>query len=131
MASENLSGESRASQVQGACIAFFVLSPLFVGARLFARVKVRSWSGLSWDDGTLLASWIFSIILSAIVMVACASGYGKHIANISNPEELSTVLKVRPECCLRIGVDKGRWLTDGAVACLGCRYLLQTLDQHD
>jgi hypothetical protein len=94
MASEPLAGESRASQVQAACIAFFVLSPLFVGARVFARVKVRSWSGLSWDDGTLFVSWIFSIILSAIVMLACASGYGKRMNQIGSPEDLSMIAKL-------------------------------------
>ncbi|KAK0648912.1 hypothetical protein B0T16DRAFT_123092 [Cercophora newfieldiana] len=96
MASDNLAGESRASQVQAACIAFFVLSPLFVGARIFARVKVRSWSGLSWDDGTLVVGWIFSIILSAMVMLSCASGFGKHIETVTDfndTKDLSLILK--------------------------------------
>jgi len=104
MASENLPGESRASQVQAACIAFFVLSPLFVGARVFARVKVRSWSGLSWDDGTLFVSWIFSLILSAIVMSACASGYGKHLNEFATVQDVSKVLKVRLKGCSGSGL---------------------------
>ncbi|KAK0611021.1 hypothetical protein B0T14DRAFT_317483 [Immersiella caudata] len=94
MASETSASGSRASQVQAACIAFFVLSPLFVGARIFARVKVRSWSGLSWDDGTLVVAWIFSIILSAIVMLACTFGYGKHLSSIGSLEDLSMIVKL-------------------------------------
>lgn len=53
-----MAGESRASQLQTACILFFVLSPLFVSVRLVSRVKLRSWSGLGWDDATLLFSWV-------------------------------------------------------------------------
>ena len=94
MATDYLPGESRASQVQGACIAFFVLSPVFVGLRVWSRVKVRSWSGLSWDDGTLFAGWVFSVILSALVMAACSNGYGKHLGELAlQPEALTAVAR--------------------------------------
>jgi len=65
MASEHLPGESRASQVQAVCIAFFVVSPIVVALRVWARVKVSSWSGLSWDDGTLFLAWVNIPILLA------------------------------------------------------------------
>jgi hypothetical protein len=92
MASENLPGESRASQVQAACIAFFVLSPIFVGLRVWARVKVRSWSGLSWDDGVLFASWIFSLIMGALIFVASTYGLGRRIVEVS-PTDLTNTLR--------------------------------------
>lgn len=88
MASDSLAGDSRASQVQAACIAFFVLSPLFVGARVFARVKERSWSGLSWDDGFLFVGWIFSVVLGAVVMAACAAGFGQRYRDLSHEDAM-------------------------------------------
>ncbi|KAK5659235.1 hypothetical protein OQA88_1327 [Cercophora sp. LCS_1] len=94
MASEIVAGESRASQVQAACIAFFVISPIFVALRVWGRVKVRSWSGLSWDDGTLLVAWIFSIIMSALFMVASTNGLGQHITELADVSRMLQSLYV-------------------------------------
>ncbi|KAK1753389.1 putative PTH11-type G-protein coupled receptor protein [Echria macrotheca] len=91
--SESLPVESRASQVQAACIAFFVVSPIFVALRIWGRVKVRSWSGLSWDDATLFVAWIFSVILGALVMGAAASGLGRHISDLELGD-VSTTIKL-------------------------------------
>lgn len=90
MASEIVAGESRASQVQAACIAFFVISPIFVALRVWGRVKVRSWSGLSWDDGTLLVAWIFTVIMSGLFMSASANGLGRHMMDLDVNKFIST-----------------------------------------
>ncbi|KAK3356460.1 integral membrane protein [Lasiosphaeria hispida] len=82
MASDTLP-ENRVSQIQAACITFFVLTPVFVGLRVWSRVKLRSWSSLDWDDFTIFASWVSAVILSALVMVACTYGFGQHIINLS------------------------------------------------
>ncbi|KAK3393920.1 hypothetical protein B0H63DRAFT_30854 [Podospora didyma] len=91
MASENLPGESRAYQIQVPCIVFFVLTPLFVAIRIWARVKLRGMAGLGWDDWTILASWVFATTVSALMMAACTYGFGQHIANLSRPNKLMTL----------------------------------------
>lgn len=102
-----MAGESRASQLQTACILFFVLSPLFVSVRLVSRVKLRSWSGLGWDDATLLFSWvspslvtrlggiqlttpvqILNVVVLALIMAASASGLGRPAADLSDDTKL-------------------------------------------
>ena len=121
MVSGHLPGESRAHQIQIPCGVFFVLTPLFVAVRIWARVKVRSWAGLGWDDWTILASCVcvvlhrdtsnprtqliagvlvanakrgkkvFAAIVSILMMVACEYGFGQHIANLSRPNKLMTL----------------------------------------
>ncbi|KAK1828907.1 integral membrane protein [Podospora conica] len=83
-----MAGESRASQLQTACILFFVLSPLFVSVRLVSRVKLRSWSGLGWDDATLLVSWILNVVVLALIMAASASGLGRPAADLSEDTKM-------------------------------------------
>ena len=56
MPSDNSPGDSRAYQIQVPCIVFFVFTPLFIATRIWARVKLRSWTGLGWDDWTILTS---------------------------------------------------------------------------
>lgn len=58
MASGNLPGENRAYQIEAPCIVFFVLAPIFVGVRLWARIKLRGWSGIGLDDWTILVSTV-------------------------------------------------------------------------
>jgi len=58
MASENMPGDDRAYQIQVPCVVFFVATTFVVTVRLWARIKLRSWSGIGWDDGTILASWV-------------------------------------------------------------------------
>lgn len=58
-AAGNVPGESNALQVQVPCIVFFVLTPLFVSIRVWARLQLRS--GLGVDDWTLLLSFVSSI----------------------------------------------------------------------
>ncbi|KAK0702370.1 hypothetical protein B0H67DRAFT_500441 [Lasiosphaeris hirsuta] len=92
MASNTLP-ENRASQIQAACITFFVLTPIFVGLRVWSRVKLRTWSSLGWDDYTIFLSWIFATILSALVMVASSYGLGQHIISLSL-DDLTMTLKI-------------------------------------
>ncbi|KAK0719256.1 hypothetical protein B0H67DRAFT_149527 [Lasiosphaeris hirsuta] len=91
MVSGNLPGESRAYQIQVPCIVFFIFTPLFVAIRIWARIKLRGWRGLGWDDWTILASWLFATTVSALMMVSCAYGFGQHVANLSVPNKLVTL----------------------------------------
>lgn len=52
----NIPGESNALMVQIPCIVFFVVTPIFVGIRIWSRIRLRS--GLSWDDWTILLSFV-------------------------------------------------------------------------
>ncbi|KAK3341982.1 integral membrane protein [Lasiosphaeria hispida] len=87
----NLPDESRAYQIQVPCIIFFIFTPLFVTVRIWARIKLRGWRGLGWDDWTILASWLFATIVSALMMVSCTYGFGQHVANLSVPDKLMTL----------------------------------------
>ncbi|KAK3329282.1 hypothetical protein B0H66DRAFT_579121 [Apodospora peruviana] len=91
MAPGNLPGDNRAFQIQVPCALFFVLTTSVVALRLWARIKLRSWSGIGWDDGTVLASWLFATIVSALMMAACSYGFGQHISNLSNSNKLTTL----------------------------------------
>ncbi|VBB71324.1 Putative protein of unknown function [Podospora comata] len=91
MASGNLPGENRAYQIEAPCIVFFVLAPIFVGVRLWARIKLRGWSGIGLDDWTILVSTIFATVVSALMVASCAHGFGQHIANLTKPNRLMTL----------------------------------------
>lgn len=49
-------GESNALLVQIPAIVFFVLTPIFVAIRFWARIRMKS--GLGWDDWTILFSFV-------------------------------------------------------------------------
>ncbi|KAK0668217.1 hypothetical protein QBC41DRAFT_347410 [Cercophora samala] len=91
MATGNLPGENRAYQIEAPCIVFFVLTPVFVGIRLWARVKLRGWSGLGMDDWTIVVSTIFATVVSALMVASCAHGFGQHISNLTKPNKLMTL----------------------------------------
>ncbi|KAK3987647.1 integral membrane protein [Cladorrhinum sp. PSN332] len=91
MASDNLPGDSRAYQIQAPCIVFFVLTPFFVGVRLWARIKLRGWGGLGWDDLSIVTAAVFATIVSGLMMGSCAYGFGQHIANLTRPNKLTTL----------------------------------------
>ncbi|KAI1774381.1 integral membrane protein [Hypoxylon cercidicola] len=71
------------------CIVFFIVTPVFVGIRLHSRYKTGS--GLGWDDWTIMGSWVFSQIVSSLLIAACKHGFGQHIYNISVPEQILTL----------------------------------------
>ncbi|CAP92218.1 Pc13g11490 [Penicillium rubens Wisconsin 54-1255] len=87
--SENIPGSSRALEIQVPCVVFLVTTPALVAIRLWSRV--RSKSGLGWDDWTILASSIFAVIVMAFMLGACAYGFGQHIANLTAPNKLMTL----------------------------------------
>ncbi|KAF9252097.1 hypothetical protein DTO006G1_2844 [Penicillium roqueforti] len=87
--SKNTPGPSRALEIQVPCIVFLVTTPAFVAIRLWSRVKSKS--GLGWDDCTILASCIFAIIVMAFMLASCAYGFGQHIANLTTPHKLMTL----------------------------------------
>ncbi|KAK3382091.1 integral membrane protein [Lasiosphaeria ovina] len=93
MVSENQPGDNRAYQIQLPCILFFVLTSAFVAVRIWARLKLRGWSGFGWDDGTIVASWVFATTVSALMMASCAYGFGQHVANLSRQNK-SMALKL-------------------------------------
>ncbi|KAI0376361.1 integral membrane protein [Hypomontagnella monticulosa] len=75
--------------IQVPCIVFFALTPLFLIIRISSRVKTGS--GLGWDDWTILVSWTFAQIVSALLLVACMHGFGQHIYAISTQEQILTL----------------------------------------
>ncbi len=62
-AAGNVPGENRALEIQLPCIVFFILTPLFVGIRLWARL--HNGSGLGSDDWTILVSFVSDSPLSS------------------------------------------------------------------
>ncbi|KAK4173787.1 hypothetical protein QBC36DRAFT_348456 [Triangularia setosa] len=99
MAYGNLPGENRAYQIEAPCIIFFVLTPIFVGIRLWARIKLRGWSRLGLDDWTIVVSTgkansLFKISatnVSALMVASCTYGFGQHIGNLTKPNKLMTL----------------------------------------
>ncbi|KAK0630307.1 hypothetical protein B0T17DRAFT_488588 [Bombardia bombarda] len=91
MISGNLPGDNRAYQIQVPCVVLFVFTLFFLTVRLWARVKLGSWSGLGRDDWTILTSWIFASTVAALMLAACEYGFGQHIANLSRPNKLVTL----------------------------------------
>ncbi|KAM7197765.1 hypothetical protein V8F20_006438 [Naviculisporaceae sp. PSN 640] len=91
MDSGNLPGESRAYQIQVPCAVFLAITTFVVAVRLWARIKLRSWSGIGWDDGIIVVSWVFASIVSALMIAACNYGFGQHIANLTPTNKLMTL----------------------------------------
>ncbi|KAK4187890.1 Satratoxin biosynthesis SC1 cluster protein 4 [Podospora australis] len=89
--SGNLPGDNRAYQIVVPCVIFFIFTPLFVGIRLWARMKLRGWSGFGWDDWSIVAAWIFATIVMGLMVASCTYGFGQHIANLSKPNRLMTL----------------------------------------
>ncbi|KAK0732395.1 hypothetical protein B0T21DRAFT_393906 [Apiosordaria backusii] len=87
MASGNLPGENRAYQIEAPCIVFFVLTPLFVGIRFWARIKLRGWSGLGWDDWTIVVSALFYV----------AQAFYKLTINLTKASILLLYLRIFPK----------------------------------
>ncbi|CAI4212806.1 unnamed protein product [Parascedosporium putredinis] len=115
----NIPGESNALMVQIPCIVFFVVTPIFVGIRIWSRIRLRS--GISWDDWTILLSFVgrflppklredlytrdsrltqnrqlafqqfCTMIVAILMMVSCHYGFGKHIKDLSVPNKLMTL----------------------------------------
>lgn len=56
MVSENTLAESNAWMVRLPCIFFFVLTPIFIGLRLWSRLARNN--GLGPDDWTILLSFV-------------------------------------------------------------------------
>ncbi|KAI6085217.1 hypothetical protein F4821DRAFT_279431 [Hypoxylon rubiginosum] len=71
------------------CIVFFILTPVFVAIRLSSRLKTGS--GLGWDDWTIMASWAFAQVVSSLLIAACKHGFGQHLYNLSVPEQVLTL----------------------------------------
>ncbi|KAI1452424.1 integral membrane protein [Annulohypoxylon moriforme] len=67
------------------CIVFFVLTPIFLVVRISSRLKTGS--GLGWDDYTIIVSWI----VSSLLIAACMHGFGQHIYEITVPEQILTL----------------------------------------
>ncbi|WP_163280133.1 hypothetical protein [Klebsiella aerogenes] len=44
----------------------FFVTLFLIGIRLWARFKSASWKGLGWDDYTILLSWVFATVVSAL-----------------------------------------------------------------
>ncbi|CAG7946893.1 unnamed protein product [Penicillium nalgiovense] len=87
--SKNIPGPSRALEIQVPCIVFLVTTPAFVAIRLWSRIKSKS--GLGWDDWTILASSVFAVVVMALMLESCAYGFGQHIANLTAPNKLMTL----------------------------------------
>ncbi|KAL7624885.1 hypothetical protein AAE478_004099 [Parahypoxylon ruwenzoriense] len=83
--------DNNAVDIQVPCIVFFALSPIFLAIRITSRVKTRS--GLGWDDWMIIISWIYAQVVSGLLIAACAHGFGEHIYNIS-PENRILTLKL-------------------------------------
>ncbi|KAI0160000.1 integral membrane protein [Hypoxylon sp. FL1284] len=88
---ESLSEDNNIVDILVPCIVFFALTPVFLAIRLLSRLKTGS--GLGRDDSTIIASWVFSQIVSSLLIAACQHGFGQHIYNIS-PQEQSLTLKL-------------------------------------
>ncbi|KAI1654046.1 hypothetical protein F4813DRAFT_372885 [Daldinia decipiens] len=72
--------ESNVVDIEIPCFVFFALTPLFLSIRILSRLKTGS--GIGWDDGTIIVSWAFAQTVSGLLIAACKHGFGQHIYNI-------------------------------------------------
>ncbi|CCC06345.1 hypothetical protein SMACR_00560 [Sordaria macrospora] len=87
----NQPGDNRAHSIETPAIVLFITTFFLVGVRIWARFKQASWKGLGWDDYTILLSWVFAQVVSALMMASCAYGFGQHIRNLSKENKLMTL----------------------------------------
>ncbi|KAI1390559.1 uncharacterized protein F4822DRAFT_154228 [Hypoxylon trugodes] len=86
---ESMSTDSNAVDIEVPCIVFFVLTPLFLGMRLASRLKTGS--GLGWDDWMIMVSWVFAQLVSGLLIAACMHGFGQHYYIIPESEKTLTL----------------------------------------
>jgi hypothetical protein len=67
---QTVSNESNAPKVQIPAIVFLIVCPVIIGLRIWGRI--RSKNKLGPDDWTILASFVFSAVVS-ILMLECKS----------------------------------------------------------
>lgn len=89
--SGNRPGASNALEVQVPAIVFFAITPAFVAARFWSRLRVSH--GLGLDDWTILTSLVFAIAVSALMIASSHFGFGKHIASLT-PHNKKIALKL-------------------------------------
>ncbi|EGO53315.1 hypothetical protein NEUTE1DRAFT_92489 [Neurospora tetrasperma FGSC 2508] len=87
----NKPGDNRAHSIETPAIVLFFVTLFLIGIRLWARFKPASWKGLGWDDYTILLSWVFATVVSALMIASCAYGFGQHIRNLSRENKLMTL----------------------------------------
>ncbi|KAL0475580.1 hypothetical protein QR685DRAFT_53433 [Neurospora intermedia] len=87
----NKPGDNRAHSIETPAIILFFVTLLLISIRLWARFKPASWKGLGWDDYTILLSWVFATVVSALMIASCAYGFGQHIRNLSRENKLMTL----------------------------------------
>ncbi|XXG99648.1 hypothetical protein Hte_005989 [Hypoxylon texense] len=85
----HLSEDNNVIDIEVPCIVFIFVSFFFLAIRLSSRLKTGS--GLGWDDWTIMTSWVFAQIVSSLLIAACKHGFGQHIYNISAPEQVLTL----------------------------------------
>ncbi|KAI1463392.1 uncharacterized protein F4812DRAFT_453552 [Daldinia caldariorum] len=78
--------ESNVVDIEIPCIVFFALTPVFLAIRMISRLKTGS--GIGWDDGTIMVSWTFAQTVSGLLIAACEHGFGQHIYNLSAQDQI-------------------------------------------
>ncbi|KAF9732256.1 hypothetical protein PMIN06_006647 [Paraphaeosphaeria minitans] len=81
--------ESQGWKLYLTSLIMILCSGLFVIARVLTRVRIFE---LKADDYAIIASLVFSILLSVAIQLAVVHGYGKHVRDLSKPA-LRTSLK--------------------------------------
>ncbi|KAK3495769.1 hypothetical protein B0T13DRAFT_401473 [Neurospora crassa] len=87
----NKPGDNRAHSIETPAIVLFFVTLFLIGIRIWARFKPASWKGLGWDDYTILLSWVFATVVSALMIASCAYGFGQHMKNLSRENKLMTL----------------------------------------
>ncbi|KAK7420458.1 hypothetical protein QQZ08_010372 [Neonectria magnoliae] len=86
MVSGNTPGESNAWMVRIPCTVFFVLTPIFLGLRIWSRIARRT--GMGWDDWTIVMSFICTLVVQILMMISCNYGFGQHVKNLTTENKL-------------------------------------------
>ncbi|KIM96091.1 hypothetical protein OIDMADRAFT_148582 [Oidiodendron maius Zn] len=73
--------ESHVSIVLVPSVVFLVIGPLAVTIRLWSRLRTAGKIGA--DDLTICVSLVFAMACSAVLVVACHYGYGKHLSTLT------------------------------------------------
>ncbi|KAI2607907.1 integral membrane protein [Hypoxylon sp. NC1633] len=89
MGEEDTVGDSNVIDIEAPCIVFLILTPIFLGIRVSSRMKTGS--GLGWDDWTILVSWVFAQVVSGLLIAACKHGFGQHLYKLSHSEQILTL----------------------------------------
>ncbi|KAJ2895627.1 uncharacterized protein MKZ38_006302 [Zalerion maritima] len=74
--------KSNAGKIAALIWTFFSLATTFLSIRIYARTRILGVRGLWWDDGLLIATWMFILTQTILSQHGCNLGFGKNVSDL-------------------------------------------------